>query len=283
MRAAHPGIVLGLYRSRHERRLLSGALDLGVQTIDTSFNYLGFRAHETLAKLARDLLPKFSISTKVGFFPGPGRAKHSIDPRRLRAALEQTARNLGQEPDLVFLHNPEQSLTQLGEGSKRHRLADACSVLVDACEQGLCGAWGVASWDPRPLAAIVGSDLPRPDVLMVRCGLLASIGVLEAADSLAERWKPSAMWGMSPFGGSTAEPVWKAFDPRIFLCDPEQDCSAVQAAFQCAYHLPAVDAVAVGTDNLDHLRELTDSLGIGLDEVTVRRYRRLLRDRCQED
>ncbi|WP_413800077.1 aldo/keto reductase [Streptomyces iranensis] len=283
MRAADPRIVLGLYRSRYERHLLRGALDLGVQAIDTSFNYLGFRAHETLAKVARDLLPKFSISTKVGFFPGPERAEHSIDPGRLRAAIEQTARTLGQEPDLVFLHSPEQSVTQLSEGSARHCLADACSVLADAREQGLCRAWGVASWDPRPLAAIVGSDLPRPDVLMVRGGLFVGIGVLEAVDCLTERWKPSAMWGMSPFGGSTAEPVWNTFDPRLFLCDPEQDCSAVQAAFRCAYHLPVVDAVAVGTDNLDHLRELTDSLGIGVDEVTVRRYRRLLRDRCQED
>ncbi|MCP3822178.1 hypothetical protein NLX86_30030 [Streptomyces sp. A3M-1-3] len=117
---------------------------------------------------------------------------------------------------------------------------------------------------------------------MVRAGLLVGVDTVEAADLLAERWRPSAIWGMSPFGGSTAEPVWETFDPRIFVQDTQQ-WTSVQAAFRVAYHLPAVDAVAVGTDNLDHLRELQESLEYEVDEATVSQYRRLLRDRRQVD
>lgn len=230
--------------------------------------------------MAGDLLPKFRVSTKVGYFPTSDRSEHSLAPDRLRAAVEQAGRDLGREPDLVFLHNPEQSLAQRPEASARDGLAGACSVLADATTRGLCGSWGISSWDPRPLTAL--GDLPRPDVLMVRAGLLVGVEILEAADFLAERWRPSAVWGMSPFGGGTAEPVWERFDSRIFLRDPQKG-TPVQAAFRTAYRLPVVDAVAVGTDNLGHLRELTDSLGIEVDEETVSQYRRLLRDQRQED
>lgn len=230
--------------------------------------------------MAGDLLPKFKVSTKVGYFPASGGSEHSLDPDRLRAAVEQAARDLGREPDLVLLHNPEQSLAQLPEASRSDVLTRACAVLEDATARGVCGSWGISSWDPRPLAAL--GDLPQPDVLMVRAGLLVGVDILEAADILAERWRRSAVWGMSPFGGSTAEPVWERFDPRIFMRDTQRGTLA-QAAFRAAYRLPAVDAVAVGTDDLDHLRELVCSLDDEVHDETVSQYRRLLRDRRQED
>ncbi|MFE5873414.1 aldo/keto reductase [Streptomyces roseifaciens] len=278
MCAAHPRIVLGLHRSRYERRLLRGAADLGIEAIDTSFNYLGFRAHRALHEVAADLLPKFAVSTKVGYFPASGASEHSLSPERLRAAVERTARDLGREPDLIFLHNPEQSLAQASQVPAAERLAVACSVLANAAARGVCGSWGVASWDPRPLAGLAGSSLPRPGVLMVRAGLLVGAETLEAAERLFAEWQPSAVWGMSPFGGNVKAPVWESFDPRIFLCEP-QGRTVAQAAFRTAYHLPAVDGVAVGADNLNHLRELTDSLGAEVDDQQIRQYRELLRYR----
>lgn len=86
---------------------------------------------------------------------------------------------------------------------------------------------------------------------------------------------------MSPFGGSVTEPAWEKFDPRIFLRTPK-DATPVQAAFRAAFHLPAGDAVAVGTDNLDHLQQLIDALRIEADQETVSQYRSLLRARRQE-
>ncbi|MFF4169071.1 aldo/keto reductase [Streptomyces sp. NPDC001744] len=269
MRTADGDIILGLHRSGHPRDVLEAAADLGVTRLDTASNYLRHRSHETLNAVAGDLLSKFTVSTKVAYFPDG----HSLDPARLRAAVERAAKDLGREPDTVLLHNPEHSRPAAG------LLSQACAALADAAQAGLCGGWGVSSWDPRPL---VGFDVPQPAVLMVRAGLLVGLDVLEAAEALAARWRPSQVWGMSPFNGSTTEAVWERFDPRIFLRDGPS-VTKVQAAFRSAYHLPQVNAVAVGTDDAGHLRELVDALAHEVDHHVVTEYRRLLQGRRQSD
>ncbi|MCD7439440.1 aldo/keto reductase [Streptomyces lincolnensis] len=278
MRGTDPRVVLGLHRSRHERRLLTGALDLGVTALDTSTNYLGFRSHQVLARTAGDLLPKFTVSTKVGYFPKPGGAEHSLDPVRLQAAVEQAAKELGREPDLVFLHNPEQSLR---DSTRRDQdvLMQACAALDHAAAKGMCAAWGVASWDPAPMLSLLDRTGPRPAVLMVRAGLLVGARVLDTAEALAKAWglDGGEVWGMSPFGGSASTPVWDKIDPRVFLRDGSQ-LTCRQAAFRTAYHLPRVSSVAVGTDEPAHLGELVGALADDVEERTVQEYRSLLRD-----
>lgn len=217
--------------------------------------------------MASDLLPKFSVSTKVGYFP----SEHSLAPARLRCAVERAAKDLGREPDVVLLHNPEHSHPDA------ETLAGACTVLADAARAGLCGEWGVSSWDPRSL---VNFDVPRPDVLMVRAGLLVGSDVLETAEELVTRWRPVRVWGMSPFGGSATEAVWGKFDPRIFLRG-SPTATPVQAVYRSAFSLPPVDAVAVGTDNVDHLHELVGALAYEVDDQMVREYRLLLQARRQ--
>ncbi|MFD0267876.1 aldo/keto reductase [Streptomyces sp. NPDC127106] len=282
MREPDPRIVLGLHRSRYERRTLTSALDLGITAVDTSFNYRGFTAHTTLADVTGDLLPHFTLSTKVGFFPAGSQAEHSLDPTRLRAALEQTYQDLRRMPDLVFLHNPERSLTSPA-AEARNTLGRACAALTAAVEAGLCGAWGISSWDPRPLSGLVDASLPRPAVLMVRAGLLAGVDVLEASEALATRWglTPDEVWGMSPFGGNPADPVWGRLDPRIFIEDADDAPSGLQAAFRTAFLLPKVGRIAVGTDSPSHLRELVDALRYEPDAGRLRTYRRLLRQRAE--
>ncbi|MER8099916.1 aldo/keto reductase [Kitasatospora sp. NPDC094016] len=264
MRTANRRIVLGLHRSRHRRDLLSHALDLGVTALDTASNYLGHHSHCTLTMVAGDLLAKFSISTKVGYFEDG----HSLLPARLRCAVEKTAKDLGCEPDTVLLHNPEHS-TPNAETLRR-----ACAVLSDAAAAGLCGRWGISTWDPRPL---VGLAIPRPEILMVRSGLLVSSSVLDAAQALVTGWRPTTVWGMSPFGGSATASVWSRVDPRVFLQVPQVPAvTAVQAAFRVAFALPEVEAVAVGTDDAEHLRELLGGLAYEIDTEVVRSYRQLL-------
>ncbi len=231
--------------------------------------------------MAGDLLPKFTVSTKVGYFPTPNGAEHSLDPLRLHRAVEQTVRDLGREPDVVFLHNPEHSL-QESPSHNRDALAQACTALDDATLNGLCGAWGVASWDPSPLPEVVDATMPKPSVLMVRVGLLVGIRTLEAADALSAAWGVDVRtkWGMSPFGGSTNSSVWDRIDPRVFLRDGS-DLTRVQAAFRAAYHLPQVGTVAVGTDEPAHLSQLIDALTEEVDEQAIDEYRHLLRDRVR--
>lgn len=234
-----------------------------------------------MAQTAGDLLPQFTVSTKVGYFPGRNGGEHSLDPVRLHAAVEQAADDLGREPDLVFLHNPEHSLCAAAPYD-RDVLTQACTVLDDAVKKGLCAAWGVASWDPSPLPALIDPAAPKPSVLMVRAGLLVGARTLDAADALIKVWDldDGAVWGMSPFGGSVGAPVWARIDPRVFLRDGSR-FSHVQAAFRVACHLPRVGSVAVGTDDPAHLGELVDALTGEVEERTIREYRKLLRDRSR--
>ncbi|MFI1187039.1 aldo/keto reductase [Streptomyces californicus] len=275
MRTTHPGIVLGLHRSRHERSFLTRVADLGITAIDTSVNYLGFRSHEVLADVAGDLMSGFTVSTKIGYFPDGGASIHSLDPDRLRAALEGAVRDLGREPDVVFLHNPEHSLVRMPKTSASTCLGDACSVLVDATERGLCGSWGISSWDPRPLAGLGRWEPPEPDVLMLRAGLLVGTDILQAGEILTRRSGSPAVWGMSPFAGNAADPVWARFDPRVLLRTPER-ASGTQGAFRAAFHLPEASKVAVSTRDLSHLGELVTSLSHEVDSAAVLEYRRLL-------
>lgn len=116
---------------------------------------------------------------------------------------------------------------------------------------------------------------------MVRAGLLAGIDVLEASEGLAARWDlaPDQVWGMSPFGGDTTDPVWGRLDPRVFIADADDALFALQAVFRTAFSLPEVGRIAVGTDNPSHLRELTDALRYEPDVGRLRMYRQLLRQR----
>ncbi len=217
----------------------------------------------------------------MGYFPEPGGARHSLNPVRLHVAVEQAAEDLGREPDLVFLHNPEHSLREAAPHSQ-DVLARACTSLDAAAAKGLCAAWGVASWDPSPLLSLIDTTMPRPSVLMVRAGLLVGARTLDAVDALIEAWDlgGGAVWGMSPFGGSTSDPVWARINPGVFLQDSSR-LSRLQAAFRAAYYLPRVDAVAVGTDEPAHLGELVGALAGEVEERTIQEYRSLLRDRSR--
>ncbi|MER7877684.1 aldo/keto reductase [Streptomyces solisilvae] len=230
--------------------------------LDTAYNYHQFTAHRALARIAGDLLPRFAVSTKVGYFPDG----HDLRSRRLQQAAEQSATDLGRAPDTLLLHNPECS---------PHDFASACTALADMREQGLCRAWGVATWDPRPLLR-ASKDAPRPDVVMVRAGLTVPAAVLDAAEELAEHLGTEDLWGMAPFSGNTADPIWKYVDTSLFLA-PGQRATPFQAGMAAAFTLPEVSRVAVGTSCLDHLAESARASCTDVNTENLKRYRSLLR------
>jgi pyridoxine 4-dehydrogenase len=92
---------------------------------------------------------------------------------------------------VVLLHNPEQSLIDLPTTRAYNRLSAACAALAEAKAAGLCGEWGISSWSPRPvleaLAQATPATVPRPDVVMVRVGLLVRADVLDEADCRGRR------------------------------------------------------------------------------------------------
>lgn len=221
-----------------------------------------------LAETAADLLPQFTITTKVGFFPDG----HDLHPARLRAAVDQAACDLGRVPDTVLIHNPECSLRDY---------PGACDALAGAQADGLCGAWGISTWDPRPLLT-APMRLARPQVLMTRAGLTVPTNVLDAGDALAHRTGAAARWGMAPFGGRTGSAIWIAVDTTLFLA-PGQKSTALQSGVAAAFHIPPVTQLAIGTSQPRHLAELAHGAGLIVNLERVNRYRALLRRRSSVD
>lgn len=272
--------MLGLHRSAHRRDVLAHALSIGVNRLDTAYNYLRFGSHRMLAATTEDLVGSFAVSTKVGFFPvGPG-VEHSLDPARLRGAVRESVDTLGTVPDVVFLHSPERSLTELDVPTAAERLATASGAVAELAAAGWCNHWGIATWDPRPLARVAAAqdaDVMVPEVLMVRAGLLVPAGVLAAAEQLADRFAVRAenRWGMSPFAGRGTDPVWEAVNTRAFLA-PTMRSSPVQAAFAAAYAIPEVHWLVVGTNRPVHLDQLVAASRLPLDQEAINGYRRRL-------
>lgn len=272
--------MLGLHRSAHRRDVLAHALSIGVTRLDTAYNYLRFGSHRTLTAMSGDLVGRFAVSTKVGFFPASHGVEHSLDPARLRGAVRESVDTLGTVPDVVFLHSPERSLTELDVPAAAGRLAAAAGAIAELAAAGWCNRWGIATWDPRPLAHVTVTQEASavvPEVLMVRAGLLVPADVLTAAEQLADRFVVSAenRWGMSPFAGRGTDPVWEAVNTRAFLA-PTVRCSPVQAAFAAAYAIPGVHLLAVGADRSVHLDQLVAASRLPLDHAAIAGYRRCL-------
>ncbi|WP_405988440.1 aldo/keto reductase [Streptomyces sp. NBC_00986] len=265
MRTADRRIALGLYRTGPTRHLLEVALEQGVTDLDTAFNYHHFTSHRTLAAIADDLLPEFTISTKVGYFPDG----HDLDPARLRIAVERSVKELGRIPDTVLLHNPESSVGGF---------ADACAVLLEMREAGRCKNWGLSTWDPRPLLE-ADWEIPRPDVAMVRAGLTVPVGILDAVDELVDRAGIAELWGMAPFAGNADDSIWQTVDTSAFLV-PGQQGSTLQTGVAAAFAIPEVSRLAVGTSDIEHLAEAVGGSRLEVSTETVTAYRALLRERA---
>ncbi len=246
--------------------------------LDTAYNYRGFTSHRKLAATAGNLLSEFTISTKVGFFPSSRGPEHCLDPARLRQAVHQSVQDLGVQPDVVLLHNPERTLADLPPEQGRDSWAAACTALNDMAAAGWCRSWGVACWDPRPVLTVLDRAPPGPALVMVRAGLLVRAEILDASERLAT-WLGLAAhvrWGMSPCGGQATHPIWDEVDARQFL-QGSQDCSRISAAFRVAYELPQVSRVAVSTSSAEHLAELVAATALDADDNQIARYRSLLR------
>ncbi|SDX99685.1 Predicted oxidoreductase [Saccharopolyspora shandongensis] len=283
MHGSHARVVLGLHRTRLTPQLLRAALTFGVTTVDTAPHYQHGTAHQQLIDAAGNLLDRFTVCTKIGYHhnTATGRNTHSLDPQRLWSSAEAAVRSLGQPPAVLWLHNPERSLAGLPVHHAAEQLAQAAVVLARAARRGWCRSWGIATWNPDqvlPAVAAIRDDWPRPGLVMTRSGLLTPSQALTAAEGLAARCG-ARLWGMSPFGGDTQDPVWREVDPCQFLA-PGQESTRWQAALRLARAVPdGVERVAVGASTPAHLAELITAPRLSVNTRLVASYRRLLERR----
>jgi hypothetical protein len=148
--------------------------------------------------------------------------------------------------------------------------------MAECVAAGACRSWGIACWDPRPVVSALADteSLPRPDVAMVRVGLLVPASALTAAEDLLTRLRlaPANRWGMSPFAG---DPGLLAETGIHQFLGPTADAgsSTTAVALASARHLPRVARIAVGTASTDHLAELAEAGQIPVDAGRITRYR----------
>jgi pyridoxine 4-dehydrogenase len=112
---------------------------------------------------------------------------------------------------------------------------------------------------------------------MTRTGLGVAGDTLAASETAAAALAVpvGGRWGMSPFAGDAAHPVWQRINTGMFL-PADQQAGRLPVVFRLAFELPPVAAVAVGSTNPRHLRELVAAAGLDIDAEQVARYRRLL-------
>ncbi|MFC7344510.1 hypothetical protein [Saccharopolyspora griseoalba] len=228
-------------------------------------------AHRDLAGAAGDLLERCTISTKIS--PRPGHPP-------LRDQAWRAVEDLGSVPAVMLVHNPETVVAGLSPTEARRWWSATAETMADLVARGACRMWGLASWDPRVLGALLdsrtGAQTPSPQVAMVRAGFLVPAGVLTASDTLLHQLGlPHAnRWGMSPFAGQPH--LLDGINLTQFLTGPPPGAAQLPAALAAAFHLPEVSRIAVGASTPAHLDQLLDAVDVGIQHQRLSDYRQRL-------
>jgi aryl-alcohol dehydrogenase-like predicted oxidoreductase len=169
---------------------IRGALENGVNTIDSAINYRCQRSERTIGRVLQDLMEagtlrrdEVVLCTKGGYLPldgaPPGSREayeayvrreyfesgilkpdelvgggHSIAPAFLTDQLQRSMRNMGvQGIDVYYVHNAEQQLSAISPKELLARLAAAFEALEDCVSRGTIGVYGCATWNALRLPA----------------------------------------------------------------------------------------------------------------------------------
>lgn len=178
---------IGTYLGREDaatdsqyRRAVAGAVERGVNVIDTAINYRHQRSERAVGAALADLIghgrfarDELVVATKGGYIPfdedmpADPRAyfletylnsgiiqpddvvgMHCMAPRYLEDQLERSRRNLGLETiDIYYVHNPEGQLEEIDRPKFLHRIRAAFEMLEGAVRAGKIGCYGTATWN----------------------------------------------------------------------------------------------------------------------------------------
>ena len=242
--------------ARTAARLLGGALDAGLNVVDTAECY---DESETLIGRAIGARRReFYLFTKVGHPRGWGRGDWR--PASILASIERSLQRLATDHvDLVQLHSC--SLAELEKG-------DAIAALEQACARGLTRYIGY-SGDGE--AAHYAIECRRFDTLQTSVSiadqealtLTLPLARARRMGVIAKRPLANVAWRHARRPGSYYEDYWsrlRALD-YDFLRSPE---SAVATALRFTLSVPGVHTAIVGTTKPERWHENAARLGAGL-------------------
>jgi len=163
--------------------VLSTGMRRGVTVLDTAINYRRGRSERVVGRAVRQALAsgvtsrdKVVVCTKGGYVRQPGgvgtstappelhnSSGHCLEPDCLRYQIETSLETLGLPwVDLYFLHNPEEQASRMSPRPYWELMSRALATLEDAVNDGLIGAYGVATWRSGAQATADGAlDLVR--------------------------------------------------------------------------------------------------------------------------
>lgn len=274
--------------------LVHGALDLGINFIDTANVYEGYRrflgspggtAEEIVGNAIRGRRHDVIVATKVGAPVGPGPQDRGLSATHILRELDRSLRRLQTDYiDLYIIHWPdkhvplETTLAAMDQavrqgkvryfGASNHSAAQLCEMLWLADANG---------W-PRVVSSQIPLSLLRREFhndlafcqqhavgvtpyQSLQGGLLTgkySRGVTPPGDSRAAE-KPEWMW---EFGDSLFDQL-----ERIESLAAEISAPASQYALAWTLQQTAVSTLVVGVKNLSQIQDAVDSLRVEIPET----------------
>lgn len=262
----HQRVALGITRTRC-RDLIDHARHLGVTELDLPAVGYNGNAHHVIAADAGDLIDDFALTVRLS--PRPSlpplveQARHAVDA-------------LGTQPAMMLVNNPEHVLSGLAVRHAVRWWHDLTAVMSNLVTNELCAAWGVASWNPQPLAAIVdaGDHVDHPaTVLAGRSGLHVPGDTTAASETVMQRLRlpTDARWGTITTPANTV--LLAGDDPHQFLNPDAPACSPIAAAVAASWRSPEASRMTVIADEPAQLTHMVDAADIPVDGDHVALYR----------
>jgi aryl-alcohol dehydrogenase-like predicted oxidoreductase len=264
-------------------RMVSRALDLGVNYFDTADVYAGGQSEEMLGRALGARRRDVVLASKVGFRFGEALGDSGLSARHIAAAVEGSLRRLGTDYlDLYFVHHfdpwtpIEETLRALEDVRRRGlvRYSGYSNLQAWAAAKAL-GLQAIRGYAPLVAAqmyySLLGRDIEAdtiPFLADARLGLVVWSPL--AGGFLSGRYSP-ALAGSAGGRLTTDEfiPTDKELGHRVVTALAEMaavraPASVAQLALAWVLARPVVSSVLVGASNLKQLEENLGSAALRL-------------------
>lgn len=274
----------GIYGGTNEaesHRVLSHALELGINHLDVADIYGNGVSEEVMGSFLKRHSAQFSIATKAGIKNGPPRSFDN-SPAYLRQCLEGSLRRLGVEHvDLFYVHRREQA----------RPIEDVVETLVRFKDEGKIGGIGLSEISPasleracavHPIAAVQNEYS-----LWTR---LPELGMLQACRRLGVAFVAFSPLGRGMFSKTPPDPDtfadtdFRKTNPRFMEPNFSYNRSAVARFADYSRtngYSPAALALAwvlsrgghiipiPGTRSAEHLAEVAQAANLSLSDKAI--------------